>query len=242
MSSKTFLSAQWEYLALFNYEVDADVLKKYLPPFTQIDYFNGKALVSIVGFMFNNTKVMGIKWPGHVNFEEVNLRFYVKHFDGTIWKRGVAFISEIVPKFMIVALANTLYNEQYCKAKMNHSIAVENDVLKVAYHWKTKETTWNLMQLKALPILQNIEIDSEAEFILEHYFGYNMLHKNTTIEYAVNHPRWQIYPVSKYELQCDIEKLYGKEFVPFITNKKPQSVLLAKGSSVTVNTPLKIRK
>jgi uncharacterized protein YqjF (DUF2071 family) len=42
----------------------------------------------MVGFVFKDTRVLGIKWPFHVNFEEVNLRFYVRHFDGKEWKGG----------------------------------------------------------------------------------------------------------------------------------------------------------
>ena len=99
MKRGTFLSARWEYLVMFNYEVDAAILKPHLPPYTVLDLFNGKAIVSVVGFMFNNTSVMGVKWPGFINFEEVNLRYYIKYFDGKVWKRGVGFVSEIVPNF-----------------------------------------------------------------------------------------------------------------------------------------------
>ncbi len=99
MAWGTFLSARWEYLAMFNYEVDEALLKPHLPPYTELDFYNGKAIMSVVGFLFNNTSVMGIKWPGFINFEEVNLRYYIKYFDGTNWIRGVGFISEIVPQF-----------------------------------------------------------------------------------------------------------------------------------------------
>ena len=42
--------------------------------------------VSLVGFMFKNTRLLNIPIPFHTDFEEVNLRFYVKHFDGNEWK------------------------------------------------------------------------------------------------------------------------------------------------------------
>jgi uncharacterized protein YqjF (DUF2071 family) len=113
MSQKIFLSAHWQYLAMLNYEVDPAVLQPYLPPYTELDLFEGKALVSVVGFLFNDTRVLGVQWPFHTSFNEVNLRFYVKHFDGNKWKRGTAFISEIVPKIMIAKMANALYNEHY---------------------------------------------------------------------------------------------------------------------------------
>jgi len=93
-----FLKAEWKNLALFNYEIDAEILEKYLPAGTEIDIWNNKCYVSLVGFMFKNTKVLGVKIPFHVDFEEVNMRFYVKRFESDEWKRGVVFIKEIVPK------------------------------------------------------------------------------------------------------------------------------------------------
>jgi uncharacterized protein len=241
MSNGLFLSAKWEYLAMFNYAVDPHILQKHLPPGTEIDYFNGKALVSIVGFLFNDTKVLGIRWPFHVNFEEANLRYYVKRFDGTQWKRGVGFVSEIVPKPLVANMANLLYNEHYSTAKMGHQILEKTDNLFVEYSWKKRNQPPNVIRVNAAPELQYIEEGSEEEFIFEHYFGYNQLNSTTTIEYAVNHPRWKVYPVTSFFIECDIANLYGKEFVPFICNKLPHSVFLARGSSVTVKMPLKIK-
>ena len=242
MASGTFLSARWEYLTMFNYVVDAEVLKPHLPPCTALDLYNGKAIVSVVGFMFNNTSVMGIKWPGFINFEEVNLRYYLKYFDGKDWKRGVGFISEIVPQFLIASIANLFYNEHYSTAKMDHTIICNNDDLQVTYNWKKKNQNWNLMWVKADAELKNIEVGSEEEFIFEHYYGYNKLNDDTTIEYSLAHQRWQVYPVTDYKLECDIEKLYGAAFVPFIQNVQPVSVFLAKGSDVMVKMPNKLKK
>ena len=242
MSSKIFLSARWEYLVMFNYEVDAAILKPHLPPYTEVDFYNGKAIVSVVGFLFNNTKVMGIKWPGFINFEEVNLRYYIKYFDGKKWRRGVGFISEIVPQFLVAGMANLFYNEHYSTAKMHHSIREINGQLEVEYNWKKKKQQWNSMWIKANTVLQDIAPGSAEEFIFEHYYGYNKLNSKTAIEYSLEHPRWQVYPVKEYKLNCDVEKNYGAAFVPFIENVKPASVFLAKGSDVKVKTPLKIKK
>jgi uncharacterized protein YqjF (DUF2071 family) len=241
MQKKIFLSATWQYLAMLNYEVDAAVLQPHLPPYTTLDLYNGKALVSVVGFLFNDTKVLGVSWPWHTNFEEVNLRFYVRYFDGKNWKRGTVFISEIVPKTAIATAANLLYNEHYSTAKMFHRIQEQNYQLLVVYHWKKRNQQWNCITVQAGTDLQEIETGSEAEFILEHYYGYNGLNKNTTIEYAVEHPRWQVYPVTSYLLQADIANLYGTSFVPFIDGVIPHSVFLARGSAVIVRRPLKIK-
>lgn len=237
---KVFLSAKWEYLAMMNYEVDPDILKPHLPPFTELDLFEGKALVSIVGFRFINTRVLGIKWPGHTDFDEVNLRFYIKYFDGKEWRRGVAFISEIVPKRLICAAANGLYNEHYSCAKMFNNIRLVGDQLHVEYNWKQKKEKWNSIEICALNELRSIATGSEEEFIFEHYYGYNQLNITNTIEYKVEHPRWEVYPVEQYFLKCDVRKLYGNEFVPYIQNARPHSVFLAKGSEVIVRKPDRI--
>src|SRR5476651_14724 len=122
MSKRQFLKAKWTNLLMLNYEVDPAILQPHLPPGTVLDTWEGKTLVSMVGFLFQDTQVLGVKWPFHVNFEEVNLRFYVKHFDGTEWKRGAVFVSEIVPKPLIVLIANNLYKEHYSAMPMRHSI------------------------------------------------------------------------------------------------------------------------
>ena len=240
MPQKVFLSATWEHLAMLNYEVDPAILIPHLPPYTELDLFNGKALVSIVGFLFNNTKVLGVAWPLHTHFEEVNLRYYVKYFDGKQWKRGAGFISEIVPKHFIAHTANILYNEHYSTANMSHRIEESGNKLYVEYNWKKKNQLWNSIKIEAGSSLENIIPGSEAEFILEHYFGYNKLNERTTIEYAVEHPRWMVYPVINHVLQCDIKALYGDAFVPFIQDVIPHSVFLAGGSDIIVRKPIKI--
>ena len=238
---KIFLSATWENLVMINYEVDPVILQQHLPLYTEIDLFDGKALVSVVGFLFNNTKVFGVQWPFHINFDEVNLRYYIKHFDGNKWKRGVGFVSEIVSKPIIATIANTLYNEHYSVAKMKHQIIETTDKISARYQWKKKGQHWNSLSVEATNTLQPIVAGSAEEFIFEHYFGYNQLNKNTTIEYAVEHPRWQVYPVTDFTLKCDVATLYGSEFVPFIENVQPHSVYMAKGSDVIVRKPVYLK-
>ncbi|MET0243160.1 MAG: DUF2071 domain-containing protein [Flavitalea sp.] len=241
MAFNEFLSARWEYLAMFNYEVDEAVLRPHLPPYTVLDLFNGKAIVSVVGFLFNDTRVLGIKWPGFVNFEEVNLRYYIKHFDGTDWKRGVGFVSEIVPSSLVARVANFCYNEHYSTAKMEHSIIRDNHGLQVSFRWKQKNAAWNTLCVKADPVSVEMAAGSGEEFIFEHYFGYNKLNNTTTIEYSLEHPRWEVYPVRDYSIDCDFRKLYGLDFAPFIQGVKPVSVFLGKGSGVSVRMPGKIK-
>ncbi len=235
----SFLTASWDNLALINYEIDSEILKKHLPIGIEIDFWNSKCYVSLVGFQFNNTKILGLKIPFHINFEEVNLRFYVKRFENGAWKRGVVFIKEIVPKPAITFIANTLYNEHYQTNKMNHSITQNEGSKTFIYRWEN-DKQWNSIALETKSNPIQIELDSEAEFITEHYFGYTSYNKKTTFEYEVTHPRWEQLEIINYKIDVNFENNYGKDFA-FLNESKPISVFLAKGSKITIENKRKIK-
>lgn len=228
----TFLSAEWNQLIMANYIVEPAILQPYLPAGTELDFWQGNCYVSLVGFMFQHTKVKGIKIPFHINFEEVNLRFYVRHNHNGLWKRGVVFISEIVPKPAIVWVANTLFNENYRTCPMKHHSEQTADWLYVGYQWR-HQGHWNSLSVVADPVALPMPADSEAEFITEHYWGYSKKNANSTTEYAVEHPRWNIHRVETHEIHCRFGALYGPAFAP-LENRRPDSVLLAAGSKVAV--------
>jgi len=240
MAKRIFLKAKWENLVMLNYEVDPAVLKPLIPAGTELDTWQGKALVSMVGFMFNDTRVLGIKWPGHISFEEVNLRFYVRYFDGEVWKRGTVFISEIVPKVLIANMANTLYNENYRALPMRHSeTAIDGQSTAYLYEWKLNGS-WNKIGATVSNTCTPIIPGSAEEFILEHYWGYNAISVNKTTEYQVEHVSWQISEVKNYVFQADVAALYGAEFVPFL-QAEPYSAFFARGSEVNVRMGQRIR-
>lgn len=238
INNDIFLTAEWRKLILINYVVDKEILEKYLPPFTVLDDWNGKHYVSIVGFMFLNTKLKGLKVPFHGNFEEVNLRFYVKYNDNGEWKRGAVFISEIVPKPAITFIANTIYKESYRTLPMKHKWTETNEHLMVEYAWKNGN--WNKFSVIANPTSEAIPPNSDADFITEHYWGYTKIGENVTSEYGVGHPRWETYPISAYEIDIDFEKNYGKDF-SHLKGAKPDSIMLVEGSEIYVKNGRKIR-
>jgi uncharacterized protein YqjF (DUF2071 family) len=239
MGKARFLKAQWKNLLMLNYEVDPKILKPYLPPATELDLWQGKALVSMVGFMFLETSVLGIKWPFHKNFEEVNLRFYVKHFNGKEWKRGAVFLSEIVPKSIIVIIANNLYNEHYRALPMRHSQTPDADGLtEFSYEWNLKGK-WNKLGATVSNHFEAISPGSPEEFIFEHYWGYNGLSATKTIEYQVEHISWQVAEVKDYVFDANVVELYGKAFEPYLT-AKPYSAFFADGSEISVRMGEKI--
>ncbi len=233
--SSTFLSAEWRKLIMINYAVDPKILEKYLPKHTELDLHDGVCYVSVVGFMFLDVKLKGIPIPFHRNFEEVNLRFYVKHKDAEgNYKRGVVFISEIVPKLALSIVANVVYNEPYVTMPMQHSWTTTNDELTVSYGWRKNKNGYKI-EVTADNKSVEIEADSIEEFITEHYWGYNKNSSTKTMEYGVEHPRWQVYPVKKHAMTMDFAHLYGADFA-FLNASKPASILLAEGSEILVKS------
>ena len=234
----SFLTAEWRKLAIANYSIDSEILKKYIPYKTELDIWEGRCYVSLVGFMFLNTRVLGLSIPWHRNFEEINLRFYVRYKDGNNWKRGVVFIKEIVPRATLTFVANTLYKEHYATMPMRHTWREEAEQRIVEYTWKCKA---NWQQFKVVTDIHSSEIveGSEAEFITEHYWGYTKARDNRTFEYEVTHPKWNQYIVRDYYIAVDFEAVYGADFA-FLNSAEPVSVMLAEGSEITVKGKRKI--
>ena len=229
---KPFLTAEWKNLLMANYPIEPSVLKPYLPCRTELDDFNGVYYVSLVGFLFANTKVMGISFPFHRTFEEVNLRFYVRYKEGAEWKRGVVFLKEIVPKHMISFIANSLYGENYTTHPMKHSWKLTDRGFEVEYYWKVNRE-WNFIKALAKKEQTELVAGSEEEFITEHYWGYTFINDSCSGTYQVSHPRWRIHKVTAHEIYCNAEKLYGPAFAE-VLQQQPTSVFLAEGSPISV--------
>ncbi|HEY3406008.1 MAG TPA: DUF2071 domain-containing protein [Ohtaekwangia sp.] len=235
--ANTFLKAEWRKLAMANYVIDKKILTPFLPAKTELDLWNNQCYVSLVGFMFLNTSIKGIRIPFHINFEEVNLRFYVRYKEGQEWKRGVVFIKEIVPKPALTFVANTVYGEHYETMKMAHTWIQDQDTLQITYKWK--KNRWHSLSVTTSLTSSDINASSEEEFITEHYWGYTRINSITTSEYQVEHPRWKIYKTQSHIIDVDFGLLYGKTF-EFLNHQKPVSVFLAEGSEIKVNGGRKI--
>jgi uncharacterized protein YqjF (DUF2071 family) len=232
MAAKKFLTAEWRKLAIANYAVDKNLLLDFLPHRTELDLWNDICYVSLVGFKFQNTRLKGFRIPFHTDFEEVNLRFYVKYKEHGQWKRGVTFIKELVPKYALTFVANTVYREKYETLPMFHKWETLNDHLNVEYKWKKND--WHHFKVTAHQTLTELSANSEEEFITEHYWGYTKLNSTKTSEYAVEHPKWKMYRVKEHTINVDFGAVYGRNF-SFLTNQEPLSVMLAEGSEIIVS-------
>jgi uncharacterized protein len=226
---RKFLTAKWLDLVMVNYRVEPNLLREFVPAGTELDFFDGECYASLVAFKFYDTRVLNLKIPFHINFLEVNLRFYVKRESGGETKRGVVFIKEIVPRFAIAFIARAFYGEPYETWKMRLD---EIDDEKLAYSWSKGEKTNRVSVEKGASSGVPAE-NSHGEFIIEHYWGYTKRGANRTDEYKVEHPKWNLFEAKNAEIAVDFGFTYGERFA-FLTKQKPQSILLAEGSEIAV--------
>lgn len=230
-----FLHAEWRYLAMLNYEIDPDVLAPFVPKGTELDSFGGATYASMVGFLFLNTRVLGVPIPFHRNFEEVNLRFYVRRFVDGEYRRGVVFMRELVPRRAIAWTANVVYGEKYAAVPMGHRIERDatGDPRQVAYTWRAQGRN-DCLAVDVHGQAAEPAEGSLAEFITEHYWGYARQRNGGTIEYRVEHPRWRVWTAGAARFECDVGRFYGAEFAAALS-VGPASAFLAEGSRVTVS-------
>ena len=225
------VQADWRKLIMANYVIEPALLYPLVPRGTTLDVWENECYISLVGFMFDKSKLNGIPIPFHQSFEEVNLRFYVNRTEGDLIKRGVVFIREFVPKAAVTLVANGLFHEHYETVPMKHMWDIQQNQQHIQYRWKKNK--WHSIQiitdLKSEPLTPG----SKEDFFTEHYWGYTQLNDETTLEYFVDHQPWEIYPTTSFSIEVDFEMCYGSTF-GFLTNQKPTSILLAEGSQISL--------
>jgi uncharacterized protein YqjF (DUF2071 family) len=240
--TRVFLSAEWRYLAMLNYRVPPELLAAYVPAGTELDYWHGAAYISVVGFLFSDTRLLGVPVPFHRTFEEVNLRIYVRRVVAGEVRRAVTFLRELVPKRAIAVVARISYNEPYRSLPMRHTIdvagAVESPKL-VEYAWRAS-SAWTRLSVELTGSAAPLRTGSEEEFISQHYWGYTRQRDGSTIEYEVRHPAWRVWQLRRATLDGDVSSVFGERFANILTGQ-PHSAFLADGSAVTVHAPTRLR-
>jgi uncharacterized protein len=227
-----FLKAKWTNIIMANYAINPSVLAPYLPYGVELDLFEGKAYVSLVGFMFENTRIFNLPVPLLGTFEEVNLRFYVKRTEGNIVKRGVVFINETVPYKLVAWIANALYKESYTCVPTKHTHTFTSATKQISYAW-FKNKQWNNITVDANIANQTMVNNSCEQFIFEHYYGYTKISETETEEYKINHPSWLVNTVTNHNISCDFKAMYGNSF-EFLNSVQPTNIFIAEGSAIEV--------
>ena len=236
-ATRPFLTANWRNLVMVNYEVPPDVLKPWVPAGVELDTWEGKTLASIVAFEFLDTRVLGMAISGHRNFHEVNLRFYVRRRVDEGFRRGVVFVKELVPRRTIACVARWLYGERYKAARMNGRVwhgrcgqDLPDWTTFIRYWWRVGRSYEGVYaEASGEPTL--VMEGTEAAFITDHAWGYSVC-RGKTLEYQVKHPPWRVWDLSHVVLDCDVGRLYGERFAPYL--QEPCSAFVAEGSPVVV--------
>src|SRR5262245_19027779 len=201
---------------MLNYVVDPQLITPLIPAETEIDFENGETFLSVVGFLFLDTRLLGLPIPLHRDFEEVNLRFYVRRKSADTWRRGVVFIRELVPKPAIAITARVFYGEPYQALPMRSEVIDRDGEVSARYEWR-RGNKWEHLSMSARGEPQNILAGSHEESITEHYWGYTRRSSDRTSEYRVEHPRWKICPATSHEFRADAAALYGEKFLAALT-------------------------
>ena len=229
---KVFLKAKWENIIMVNYEIEPELLLPFLPKGVSLDLFDGKAYISLVGFMFKNTKLFNFPIPFFGSFEEINLRFYVTRKEGDVFKRGVVFINETIPYQLVAWMANKLYKEHYTVVPTKHQIMNNDKINQIKFEWLL-QNKWNSIAVDFDSKTETMKTNSLEKFIYEHYYGYTKINNLQTEEYQLKHPSWNIHKVIDYKIDCDFEAMYGKSF-SILNQMKPNCVFIAEGSDVSI--------
>jgi len=227
--SRPFLTARWSNLGLVTYAVDPALLADLLPPGCVPDLIDGAARVSLVAFDFRDARVFGLRWPGHVNFPEVNLRYYVRHGD----ERGVAFVGELVPRRAIAAIARRVYNEPYAAVPMTSRTREDDATVTIEHELTVGGRPQRIVVAGRKPPVTP-EAGADAHWLKEHRWGFGRTRGGRLLSYEVVHPTWAVYPDATAELAFDFGRAYGERWA-FLAGERPASVLLAAGSAVSVS-------
>jgi uncharacterized protein YqjF (DUF2071 family) len=230
-ASRPFLTAQWRNLLMLTYAVDPKALIDLVPVGTTLDAWRGQALVSVIGFQFLDTKVLGAPIPFHQDFEEVNLRFYVRRGTNGETRQGVVFLHELVPRPFVGGMARLLYREPYLVVPMRSKVT-PGPPPDVEYQWDASGS-WCTLAARADGESQELTPGSLEEFVTVRHWGYNGEAGKNTLEYRVDHPRWRIWHVGTDRVAYHAEPLCGHELAREL--KTPISAIIADGSVVTVH-------
>lgn len=235
-TNPVFLTAEWRHLAMLTFHAEPAVLRPFVPQGTELDTHNGEALISLVGFRFLSTRVLGCRVPLHRDFDEVNLRTYVRREVRGELRRGVTFIREIVPRRLIAFVARLAYNEPYIALPMQSDVPTGPTLSRVRYAWRTSRE-WQHLAVTPMgsPVLSST--DAEVTFITDHQWGYSRQRDGSTLEYRVEHQPWRIWLGAQPEVKGEVGGLCGATLVGAMAGT-PVSALLADGSPVSVFRPM----
>ncbi len=218
-----FMTGNWEDLIILTYEIDKEILKKQLPFETELQLFEGKALISMVAFTFSKVKFFGIKVPFHQQFGEINFRFYVK--SKVTGERGVVFLKEYAPKPLIAFVASKIYNEPFFYKTIKRSKKLFNDTITMCYNFPRGK-----VEIVAKNEVNTLEEGSLEHFIVDRYIAFVKFRKMKTARYKINHKPWKLHKIISKKIDDIALSLLPKE----LQHAKYMTTYFVNGSSISI--------
>ncbi len=225
---RPFLTARWSHLALITYAVPRELVTACCPPGCEPDDRDGACFASLVAFDFLDTRVLGVPWPGHRDFPEINLRVYVRR-NG---ERGVAFVREFVPKPLVAWIARGVYGEPYDVAGMDSLVESADGEVTVT-HVLRRDGHVHVVHVIAESEPVRPPAEGLDHFFKEHRWGYGTVRAGRLVRYEVEHPVWDVLPIRELRLEWNFGAVYGDAW-SFLDEAEPFHTALAVGSDVTV--------
>jgi uncharacterized protein YqjF (DUF2071 family) len=224
---RPFLTAEWLHVLGVTYAAEAALLEPHLPRGAEIDELDGTPRVSLVAFQFRRTRVRGVPIPMHVNFPEINLRFYVRLHG----ERAVVFIREFVARPAISIVARVSYNEPYRTIRIREAVLTRDGLLGVRHRFGPGLR--NRLEAWADPEPTAPAEDSAAYWLTHHALGVGRARDGRARSYEVAHPVWALHEVRDLRVDVDFAGLYGPQW-GYLADTEPSHVTLAAGSRVSI--------
>lgn len=230
-TKNTFMTGHWEDLIVTTFEVHKHILEPYLPKDTEIDFFEGKALLSMVAFTFSKVKFFGVKVPFHQRFGQINFRFYVRSTINNT--KGVVFIKEFAPKPLIASVANLCYNEPYFYKNITMNKTRGKDHIAINYRYKDLT-----IQASAEAQTTALTPNTMDHFVVDRYIAYIKSYSGKTVQYKINHRPWKLYKTPRLHIEKKVLSLLPPKF----KHAKLISSCFVDGSYITVEKGLLQKK
>lgn len=234
-----FLTAAWRHLLFVNFVAEPGHLIPSLPPGTELDLYDGRAMVSLVGLRFIRTKVIGVPVPFLGAFDQVDLRFCVlrRSPNGDV-RRGVVFLRELVPQSVLAFAARLTLHEPFEAAALRSSVPYGgfDATGRIEYTWQL-ENQWYVIDALTKGKPGTPEPGSETGWLAHRLWSYTRHPDGSTLEFEFSHPRWRTWDVTPDRVRIDAEAL---RLAPALSGR-PHSAFVAEGSKIKAFHPISFR-
>ena len=229
----SFMSQQWEDLLFLHWPVSPDCLAFKLPPGLEPDLFDDEAWLSVVGFRLTQLRIKPFTQIPWRDFNEVNLRTYVKDSAGN---KGVWFFSLDSSDLLAVLGARLMYGLNYRFSSIRSGFKSNT----MGYRAETRFPSSGVqseLSTQCPHLRDEGEVPKKGTidfFLLERYrFWSAKVYKGNLSTGQVSHPPYNPVRLSQAEYKGDLFRCQGLDEP--VT--KPALIHYCKGFPVTASAP-----